>query len=217
MSKNENIEQDVNANSESPESVATMEAGVDDTLPELLSSDEDQIKVLKAELEEVKAALAKAEEKAEENYNLALREKAEAENGKRRMENEISKAHKFGIEKLVNELLPIVDSMELGLAAVGDDNATVEKFREGSELTMRMFLNALDKFAIEAVDPKGEKFNPELHQAMSMQENNEVAPNTVLAVMQKGYTLQGRLLRPAMVIVSKAAVPPKESQIDEMA
>ena len=133
------------------------------------------------------------------------------------MENEISKAHKFGIEKLVNELLPIVDSMELGLAAVGDDNATVEKFREGSELTMRMFLNALDKFAIEAVDPKGEKFNPELHQAMSMQENNEVAPNTVLAVMQKGYTLQGRLLRPAMVIVSKAAVPPKESQIDEMA
>jgi len=169
------------------------------------------------EFEQVKEALLKAEEKANENYDLALRTKAETENTKRRLEKDVANAHKFGTEKLVQELLPVIDSLEMGLAALGDDGATIEKFKEGNEMTYKMLLSAVEKSGVEIVNPAGEKFNPDLHQAMSIQENAEVEPNTVLAVVQKGYTLNDRLVRPAMVIVSKASEKPKDNQIDEMA
>lgn len=178
--------------------------------------DSDNINVLKAEIAALKTSLENEEKKAAENYELALRTKAEADNIKRRMENDVSNARKFGIEKFAQELLPVVDSLELGLAATADDNASVEKFREGSEMTIKMFMAAVQKFGVEVVDPQGEKFNPELHQAMSMQESADAEPNTVITVFQKGYTLQGRLMRPAMVIVSKApATPPETPTIDE--
>lgn len=178
----------------------------------------DNLDNVKAEIAALKASLHNAEAKAEENYNLALRTKAEAENVVRRAERDVANAHKFGIEKFALELLPVIDSLELGLAAASDDKVTVEKFREGSEMTLKMFQTALEKFGVQVVNPQGEKFNPELHQAMTMQENNDVEPNTVLNVFQKGYTLQGRIMRPAMVVVSKATTsPPQNSQIDEMA
>lgn len=163
----------------------------------------------------LKIALEKAEAKATENYELALRTKAEMENSKRRMDKDLSNAHKFAIEKFAMELLPVIDSLEMGLLAAQDKTATIEKFREGSEMTLKMFLSALEKSGVEVVNPEGQKFNPELHQAMTMQENNDVEPNTVLTVVQKGFVLNGRIMRPAMVIVSKAASAPKSGQIDE--
>jgi len=163
------------------------------------------------------AALTEAQAKADEYWDAVLRARADLENVRRRSEIDLSNAHKFALEKFVQELLPIVDSTELSLAAVVSETADVAKFREGSELTLKMFVAALEKFGCTPVDPLGEKFNPDLHQAITMQEKEDVAPNTVLAVVQKGYQLNERLVRPAMVVVAKSANPPKTPNIDEMA
>ena len=154
-----------------------------------------------AQLEQLTSEKEAAEARAEENWDRVLRMQAEQENQRKRTQREIENAHKYGIEKFVTELLPVKDSLELGLAAAGDESV---KIREGMELTLKMLNDVFEKFGIEVVNPEGEKFNPELHQAMSMQENAELEPNTVIAVMQKGYLLNGRLIRPAMVMVSKA-------------
>ena len=134
----------------------------------------------------------------------ALRAQADAQNVKRRSEQDVEKARKFALERFCSELLPVVDNLERALEAATGEQAAVKPIAEGVELTLKSFLDALKKFNIEVVDPQGEPFDPQLHQAMSMLENNEVEPNTVIAVMQKGYTLNGRLVRPAMVMVSKA-------------
>ncbi|MFC1588785.1 nucleotide exchange factor GrpE [Pseudomonadota bacterium] len=146
--------------------------------------------------------LSQAKSKAEENWDLLLRTKAEMENLKRRTQKDLENAHKFGIERFVSELLPVMDSMELGLAA---EEASTESLREGMTLTLNMVSQMFEKFNIKMIDPINEKFDPELHQAMTAQPTDEVEPNTVLAVMQKGYLLNERLVRPAMVMVSKAA------------
>ncbi len=146
--------------------------------------------------------LEAAKARAEENWNKVLRLKAEQENLRKRSQRDIENAHKYALEKFATALLPVVDSLEMGLAAARESD-DAEKLREGSELTLKMFLDVLEKFGIEQVDPTGEKFDPELHQAMSTQENPDAEPNTVLMTMQKGYLLNGRLLRPAMVIVAK--------------
>jgi len=134
----------------------------------------------------------------------ALRAQADAQNVKRRSEQDVEKARKFALERFCSELLPVVDNLERALEAATGEQAAVKPIAEGVELTLKSFLDALKKFNIEVVDPQGEPFDPQQHQAMSMVENNEVEPNTVLAVMQKGYTLNGRLVRPAMVLVSKS-------------
>jgi molecular chaperone GrpE len=143
-----------------------------------------------------------AQQKADENWELLLRTKAEMENLRRRTQKDLESAHKYGNEKLVSEMLPVMDSLELGLAV---EDASAESLREGMSLTVNMFSQLFEKFNIEVVNPVNEKFDPELHQAMSMQPTDEVEPNTVISVMQKGYLLNGRLVRPAMVMVSKAA------------
>jgi molecular chaperone GrpE len=135
----------------------------------------------------------------------ALRAQADAQNVKRRAEQDVEKARKFALEQFAKELLPVVDNMERALEATAGHDEAVKPITEGVELTLKSFLGALKKFNVETVDPQGEPFDPNLHQAMSMVENNDVEPNSVIAVMQKGYTLNGRLLRPAMVMVSKAA------------
>ena len=145
--------------------------------------------------------LAEAVEKAEQNWEMYLRAQADLENARRRAERDIEKAHKFALEEFAQELLGVKDSLELGLGA---EDADADKLREGSALTLKMLTQVMEKFAIQAVDPLGEEFDPNLHQAMTMQESAEHAPNTVIAVMQKGYLLNDRLLRPAMVIVAKA-------------
>jgi molecular chaperone GrpE len=146
--------------------------------------------------------LRDAQAKAEENWNRAVRAQADLENQRRRHEMDLDKARKFALTGFVEALLPVVDSMELGLAAAGDA-ADVAALREGSELTLKLLIDALAKFNVEVVNPQGEAFNPELHQAMSMQPRDDVPPNTVVAVVQKGYLLNGRLVRPAMVMVSQ--------------
>jgi molecular chaperone GrpE len=145
--------------------------------------------------------ISEAEKKAEENWEQLLRARAEMENLRRRTQKDLENAHKYGMEKFVAELLPVMDSMELGLAA---ESASVESLHEGMELTMSMLNKAFEKLSVVEVNPINEPFNPELHQAMTMQPSAEVEPNTVIAVMQKGYLLNDRLVRPAMVIVSKS-------------
>lgn len=185
-SKQDNDEMDQNAeNQQEPE--ATME--------------QEEESLLQAE-DDLAEALSQAQKKAEENWELLLRTKAEMDNLRRRTQKDLENAHKFALEKFVNELIPIIDGMEMGLSV---DEATVDSMKEGMELTLNMMKSTFEKFEVVAIDPLNEKFDPELHQAMSMQPSAEHEPNTVIAVMQKGYTLNGRLVRPAMVMVSKAA------------
>ena len=143
-----------------------------------------------------------AKSKAEENWDLLLRTKAEMENLRRRTQKDLENAHKFSIEKFITELLPIMDSMEMGLTI---EDASAENLREGTTMTINMVSQMFEKFNIKTIDPINEKFDPEFHQAMTAQPTDEVEPNTVMAVMQKGYLLNDRLVRPAMVLVSKAA------------
>ncbi|CAG7857228.1 hypothetical protein MCAMS1_01979 [biofilm metagenome] len=160
-------------------------------------------------IEELKQELAAAEQKAQEYWEKVLRVQAEMENMKRRTQKDLEDTHKFAITGFAKELLPVLDSLELGLQAAAGESEEVKKFREGNELTLKQFSAAFNKFNIETLDPLGQPFNAEQHQAMVMQEVKEVAPNTVINVFQKGYMLNGRLLRPAMVIVAKAPAQPE--------
>jgi len=155
--------------------------------------------------EQLQLLLEDARAKADEHWEMVIRARAESENLKKRHSRELENAHKFAIEKFVNELLPVKDSMELGLSAAQGEAADVDKLVEGTELTLKLLADVMAKFGIEEINPEGEPFNPEFHQAMAMQPSNEVEPNTVLTVVQKGYTLNDRLVRPAMVMVSQAA------------
>jgi molecular chaperone GrpE len=154
-------------------------------------------------LNAVQAELEQAQAKAEENWNLYLSMRAEMDNLRKRSEREVQNAHKFALKEFVDALLPIKDSLEMGIAAAGE-TADVQKLLEGSDLTLKMLVNVLTKFGVQEVNPQGEPFNPELHQAMAMQPAQEAKPNTVLQVVQKGYLLNERLIRPAMVIVAQA-------------
>jgi molecular chaperone GrpE len=152
--------------------------------------------------------VAQLQEDVAEAKDAAMRAQADAQNIQRRAEQDVEKARKFALERFCSELLPVADNLERALEAAAIaaiDDEIVKPIAEGVELTLKSFRDAMKKFNIEVVDPQGEPFDPQLHQAMSMVENNEVEPNTVTAVMQKGYTLNGRLVRPAMVMVSKAA------------
>jgi len=153
-------------------------------------------------VEQLQQALQEAQEKSSEHWDLYTRSVAELENVKRRAEKDVQSAHKFALEKFSQDLLAVKDSLELGLST---EDADADKLREGTDLTLKMLSQVLEKFNIVEINPVGESFDPNHHQAMSMQPSNEYEPNTVIAVMQKGYLLHDRLLRPAMVIVSKVA------------
>lgn len=156
----------------------------------------DHVPDLQVKLEE---ALAKSDE----YYDQLLRVKAELDNVRKRSQRELENAHKYAIEKFIEGMLPVIDSMELGQQAA--DKATdIQQIKEGNEVTLNMFNQLLEKFEIEKLNPEGDNFDPEFHQAMSIQETADATPNSVIAVMQKGYLLAGRLIRPAMVVVAKA-------------
>jgi molecular chaperone GrpE len=138
-----------------------------------------------------------------EREDAVLRMKAELENARKRLARDIENAHKYALERFVAELLPVKDSLELGIAACEGEKADIGTLKEGAELTDKMFLTAVEKFGVQLVDPVGESFNPQFHQAVSMQPTEGVAAGKVVAVMQKGYLLNDRLVRPAMVIVSQ--------------
>jgi len=154
--------------------------------------------------EELSTRLMQAEEKIAQQQDQLLRGQADLENLKRRHTQALEKAHKLGTEKIVGDLLGVWDSLELGLQAAQDEQADVAKLREGTALTLKMLTDAMHKQGVAQHDPQGERFDPELHQAMSMQPRDDVAPDTVIQVIQKGCSLNGRLVRPAMVMVSQA-------------
>ncbi len=153
--------------------------------------------------EEPGVLLERARREAEDNWDKLVRARAELDNLRKRHERELEGARKYAIERFVAELLPVRDSLELGLSAARGDAVDVIKLREGKELTLKLLTDVLGKFGIEEVDPQGQPFNPEVHQAISMQLREDVPASTVVTVVQKGYTLNGRLVRPAMVIVSR--------------
>ncbi len=154
---------------------------------------------------ELEAELAAARAKADENWDQLLRARAEMENIRRRHANELEKAHKYALDGFVRELLQVRDSLELGQGAAREEGADIEKLREGTELTLKLLGDVMTKFGVEAIEPLGETFDPQFHQAMATQPRDDVASNTVVAVVQKGYVLNGRLVRPAMVMVSRPA------------
>ena len=156
-------------------------------------------------IDELKAELAETKKSAEEANDKMLRTMAEMENLKRRTQKDIEDARKYAVSGFAKELLPVLDSLFMGLQLATGETEEVKKFREGCELTIKQFESAFEKFNVVTIDPINQPFNAEHHQAMMTQVVEGVEPNTVVNVFQKGYLLNGRLLRPAMVVVSKAA------------
>ena len=193
-------EQEVELNEELEQMQADVEAAVEaaDAHEGEEVSPEAEIAMLYAELEDAKQTIANQKDSV-------VRAAADVDNIRRRAAQDVEKAHKFALEKFANELLPVIDNLERAIEFSDKENETLKPLLEGFDMTVKSFNDAVAKFGVEIVNPQGEQFNPEFHQAMSIQPSNDVTPNTVLAVMQKGYTLNGRLLRPAMVMVSKAA------------
>ena len=193
----QNPDQDQVENEASPE-LATEDASVADAqdTPEG-EQPADEMSLLQEQLEAAEAAAGMARDEL-------LRVQAEMQNLRRRTEQDIEKAHKFGQEKFSTDLLAVMDNLERSAAAAeASEDEAVQAIKEGVELTLKGFMDCFKRFNIEAVDPLGEPFDPQLHQAMSIQESPDAEPNSVIAVMQKGYTLHGRVIRPAMVMVSK--------------
>lgn len=164
---------------------------------EQVDIDEPSYTELTKEVESLKA-------KCEENYHMYLRAAADKDNFRKRMEREIDGARKYAVDSIIKELLPILDSMEQGLSIAGKDSEeTIKSMHEGMLMTMKMFQDLLAKFGVETLNPEGEVFDPHMHEAMSMVEDEGAKSNTVIQVIQKGYALHGRVVRPARVIVCK--------------
>ena len=176
------------------EAEAESEAELEDVVPEAAAGEE---------AEPLDAQLARAQATIKDYWDQMMRLRAEIENNRKRAERDIENAHKYALKNFIENLLPIIDSMEMGQAAARAENATLDSIREGSEMTMTMLLQLLEKQGLETIDPLGEKFDPEKHQAMSMVESADAESNTVIEVMQKGFALHDRLVRPAMVVVAK--------------
>jgi molecular chaperone GrpE len=157
---------------------------------------------LATELETLRAALTEAESRADESRSALLRAVAEADNARKRAQRDIEAAGRFGAERLAADLLEVADSLDLGIAAGAGADAA--RLVEGMEATRRLLAKAFERAGVAWIDPQDQPFNPELHEAMTTQVSAESAPGTVLAVIQKGYTLNGRLLRPARVVVARA-------------
>ena len=199
--KEEVSEEEKNTEEQKSESIDD-DSVKDDPQSEVVESEES----LEESEEEIAVdPLSELEMQLEEMRDQVLRHQAEVQNVKRRAEQDVEKARKYALERFCNELLPVVDSLEMAILAEPPDQEDSESILKGVKLTLKMFVDTLAKFNLEQMNPEGEPFDPKLHQAVSMVENNEGEPNTVLSVMQRGYILSGRLIRPAMVVVSKAS------------
>lgn len=186
---------------------AAVETATEATFEEGAAEMEVDSELAEHSADQLAELLEQARAKADEHYEQMVRAHAELDNLQKRHARDLENAHKFGLDKFVAELLGVWDSLELGHSAALDEGADVTKLREGTELTLKMLGDAMAKFGVQQIDPINQRFDPEYHQAMSMQPRADVPPNTVVAVVQKGYTLNGRLVRPAMVMVSQAAGP----------
>jgi molecular chaperone GrpE len=185
-----------------PDEAVQPEVVVNEAGSEDVSNEEIEQELL--EEEQVSETEQLQQQVADANDNV-LRIQAEMQNMRRRAERDVENAHKFALDKFSADLLPVVDNLERALSAINAEDESQKAIAEGIELTLKSFLDVLVRFKIEAVDPAGEPFDANLHQAVSMVPNPDLEPNTVMDVFQKGYTLNGRLIRPAMVVVSSAS------------
>ena len=165
---------------------------------------DSEVTAEQARIAELEAQLDAAQQASLEERERAIRAVAEMENLRRRAAQDVEKAHKFALEKFAGELLPVLDNLERAIELADKESEALKPMIEGVELTLKSMQSSVAKFGLVALDPQNQPFDPNAHQAMSMIENAELAPNTVIAVMQKGYELNGRVIRPAMVMVSKA-------------
>lgn len=182
---------------------AEQEAEVVGTDADIEWNEETELDEQEGKIAQLEAALLTSEAKVQEQQDSVLRAKAEVENMRRRTEGEIDKARKYALNKFAEELLPVIDNLERAIQAADTDNEATKPLLEGVELTHKTFVDTVSKFGLKEINPEGETFNPEMHQAMSIQESPDHEPNTVMFVMQKGYELNGRIIRPAMVMVAK--------------
>jgi molecular chaperone GrpE len=169
---------------------------------ELAAENSENMESKEVDVEFLQRQLEKLQEQSKVSLDKVVRAQAEMENLRKRAARDVENAHKYALEKFTNELLPIMDSLELGLSA-SVKAKNLDDLCKGMELTLEMFNTVMEKFGITMIEPKGEKFNPELHDAVSMQETDDSNSGIIIEVMQKGYTLNGRLIRPAMVVVAK--------------
>ncbi len=196
----------VNEQNTAPDEVlAEADAAQQQTNAEGLSEEVPAEETEKARDEDIFRLLEDARAKADEHWDQLLRVKAEMDNVNKRHDRELQNAHRYALDNFVKELLQIWDSLELGHSAAQEESADVAKLREGTELTLKLFGDVMNKFGVEQLDPIGQAFDPEYHQAMSMQSRDDIHPNHVANVVQKGCLLNGRLVRPALVIVSRAS------------
>ncbi|GIU25747.1 nucleotide exchange factor GrpE [Shewanella colwelliana] len=186
-----------------PQIDETLEAQVDTEVVEDEASLMDELTQANFRVEELEQALAAAEAKVEEQKDSVIRAAAEVDNVRRRAAMDVEKAHKFALEKFANELLPVIDNLERALSGTNSEDENTKAIFEGVELTLKSFTSAVEKFGLSQINPQGEAFDPEHHQAIGMQPSADFPANTVMMVMQKGYLLNDRLLRPAMVMVSQ--------------
>lgn len=170
---------------------------------EFVSEDDLMPEEENSQVNELLAALQASETQLQEQKDSVLRAKAEVENMRRRSEQEIDKARKYALNKFAEELLPVIDNLERAMEAADKDHELIKPLFEGVEMTHKSMISTVGKFGLTEINPQGEAFNPEYHQAMGMQESPDHEPNMVMMVMQKGYELNGRVIRPAMVMVSK--------------
>tara|TARA_B100000929_G_scaffold104563_1_gene82706 strand:+ start:1357 stop:1965 length:609 start_codon:yes stop_codon:yes gene_type:complete len=169
---------------------------------EVAAENSENMESKEVDVEFLQGQLEKLQEQSKVSLDKVVRAQAEMENLRKRAARDVENAHKYALEKFTNELLPIMDSLELGLS-VSVKAKNLDDLCKGMELTLEMFNTVMEKFGITMIEPKGEKFNPELHDAVSMQETDDSNSGIIIEVMQKGYTLNGRLIRPAMVVVAK--------------
>ena len=165
---------------------------------------DSEVTAEQARIAELEAQLEAAQQSSLEERERAIRAVAEMENHRRRAAQDVEKAHKFALEKFAGELLPVLDNLERAIELADKENEALKPMIEGVELTLKSMQSGVAKFGLVALDPLNQPFDPNAHQAMSMIPSADVAPNTVIAVMQKGYELNGRVIRPAMVMIAKA-------------
>lgn len=174
------------------------------TVDEALENSEEALEqAQEAVSEDIKALLAESRTEAEKHKEMALRIQADMENLRRRTRLDVENAHKYALNKFVDALIPAMDSMEMGMDAASKEGASIESIREGIDMTFKQLLDVLAEFNVERIDPKGEKFDPQFHEAMTMIPSPDHESNTVVDVIQKGYSLNERLVRPARVIVAQ--------------
>lgn len=200
------VEEKKQAGNGQADDIAAVEAENEEVEIEAADQEQEEADDAKGQVPDEVAGLLQENERlkmeVQESSDKAVRATAELDNIRKRTSRDIENAHKYALERFVNDLLPVVDSMELGINA-SQSAEDIESLREGMDLTLKMLFDCMSKFGVKTIDPAGEKFDPEWHEAVSMQELEGSEPGQVVTVMQKGYELNGRLVRPAMVVVAK--------------